>query len=227
MSFPFVVHDDLMQIDKSNVFIYKKVFQNEEMEIIKKAIDEHTPFSEEYIISDEGNCNVKSKFTTFNVISQQNPEIGKIVTCVLKKIQRKISSEICPHPTTVGYNNSMQFRKINGATRMHTDGVLCPLSMRGRIFSVIVALNSDYEGGEFEFPLQNIKVKLKAGEALIFPPYWTHPHCTNELNGTFRYTINTWLTEFVHHSLSSSDLKKSNLEESDISTQGWRGIKEV
>ena len=197
MSSPFIVHDDLIQIDKSNVFIYKKVLQNEEMEIIKKVIDEHTPFSEEYITSDEGNCNVKSKFTTFDLISQQNPEIGKIVTRVFKKIQRKISTEICQATTIIGYNKAMQFRKIHGATRMHTDGVLCPISMRRRLFSVIVALNSDYEGGEFEFPQQNIKVKLEAGEALIFPPYWTHPHCTNELNGTFRYTINSWFYDCI------------------------------
>ena len=78
MSSPFIVHDDLIQIDKSNVFIYKKVLQNEEMEIIKKVIDEHTPFSEEYITSDEGNCNVKSKFTTFDLISQQNSILSYI-----------------------------------------------------------------------------------------------------------------------------------------------------
>ena len=212
MSLPFVVHNDLIQIENSHVFIYKKVLHNEEMEIIKKAIDEHTPFSEEHITSDEGNSNVRSKFTTFDLISQQNPEIGKIVTRVFKGIQRKILTEICGYPTSViGYNNTTQFRKIHGATRMHTDGVLCPISMRRRLFAVIIALNSDYEGGEFEFPQQNIKVKLKAGEALIFPPYWTHPHCTNELNGTFRYTINTWLTEFVFNNLTERTKKRQEL----------------
>ena len=191
MSFPFVIHDDLIQIDNSIVFIYKKVIQNEEMEIIKKAIDEDTPFSEDY----SNICSVRSKFTTFDLISQQNPEIGKIVTRVFKKIQRKISTEICPYPTVIGYNNAMQFRKIHGASKFHADGGFCPVTMKDRLFSVIVALNGDYEGGEFEFPQQNIKVKLEAGEAIIFPPYWTHIHGTNDLNGTFRYTINTWLTK--------------------------------
>ena len=191
MSFPFVIHDDLIQIDNSIVFIYKKVIQNEEMEIIKKAIDEDTPFSEDY----SNICSVRSKFTTFDLISQQNPEIGKIVTRVFKKIQRKISTEICQATTIIGYNKAMQFRKIHGASKFHADGGFCPVTMKDRLFSVIVALNGDYEGGEFEFPQQNIKVKLEAGEALIFPPYWTHPHRTNELNVPFRYTINTWLTK--------------------------------
>ena len=62
--------------------------------------------------------------------------------------------------------------------------------------SVIIALNDDYEGGELVFPNQDVVVKLKKGQAVAFPPYWTHPHYTNEpLNGTFRYTVNTWLTE--------------------------------
>ena len=37
---------------------------------------------------------------------------------------------------------------------------------------------------------------LKKGEAIAFPPYWTHPHeVSAPENGTFRYTINTWLYE--------------------------------
>ena len=64
-----------------------------------------------------------------------------------------------------------------------------------RSVSVIIALNGDYDGGEIVFPCQNFKTKLKQGEAIAFPPYWTHPHYTEDLkNNTFRYTINTWLT---------------------------------
>ena len=41
--------------------------------------------------------------------------------------------------------------------------------------SVIIALNDDYEGGEFYFPKQDYKVKLKKGDIICFPPYHTHP----------------------------------------------------
>jgi hypothetical protein len=193
MYFPFIIDNDFLEINNSAIFIYKNVFNNEEVELIKKNIDEYTPFSEEYLTSDEGNCNVRSNFTTFNLLSIQNPQIEKIVKRVFEMIQRKLLHKVNNISSIIGYE-PMQFRKIYGATRLHVDGVSWNERDGGRLYSVIIALNSDYEGGEFVFPIQNIRVKLKAGEAIIFPPYWTHPHCTNDLNGTFRYTINTWLT---------------------------------
>ena len=60
--------------------------------------------------------------------------------------------------------------------------------------SVIIALNDDYDGGEFYFPIQDYKIKLKKGDIILFPPYWTHPHKVySPLNRTYRYTINSWL----------------------------------
>ena len=60
--------------------------------------------------------------------------------------------------------------------------------------ALIIALNSDYDGGEFNFPFQNFKTKLKQGEVIIFPAAHTHPHeVSSPENGTLRYTINTWL----------------------------------
>ena len=106
----------------------------------------------------------------------------------------------------IGSDDGYCFRKIIGGTRLHTDSVFgdnheklsenSPIRRDVRKLSLIIALNGDYEGGEFYFPNQGIdKIKLKKGQAILFPPYWTHPHGTRELNGTFRYTINTWLLE--------------------------------
>jgi prolyl 4-hydroxylase len=42
-------------------------------------------------------------------------------------------------------------------------------SMDGqRIYTFIIALNDDYEGGETEFPILNKKFRLKTGDALFF-----------------------------------------------------------
>lgn len=89
-------------------------------------------------------------------------------------------------------------RKIVGPTRLHTDGLQDleqHLDIGARQMSVIIALNDDYEGGEFIFPEQNNrKIKLKRGQLIAFPPYWTHPHKVEHLlNETCRYTINTWI----------------------------------
>lgn len=94
-------------------------------------------------------------------------------------------------------------RKIHGKTKYHQDGPYdFNLIENNKIniddirkFSVIVALNEDYDGGELFFKVQDFKVKLKKGQAIVFPPFWTHPHETRDLeNGTCRYTLNGWLT---------------------------------
>lgn len=92
-------------------------------------------------------------------------------------------------------------RKIYGPTRQHTDGLFDytnkdePISLyKIRNLSIIIALNDDYEGGQFYFPSQDRVIKLKKGQLIAFPPYWTHPHTVfAPLNGTYRYTINSWL----------------------------------
>ena len=98
-------------------------------------------------------------------------------------------------------------RKIIGATRLHKDGIILDkqINKNGqchaselRNMSIIVALNGDYQGGELCFPEHGRSIKLKKGQAIAFPPYWTHPHYTNELlNGTVRYTVNLWTHEKV------------------------------
>jgi hypothetical protein len=105
------------------------------------------------------------------------------------------------------YNAGYILRKIYGKTRNHFDGIneiytsnvsFIQNNKIGdyrmiRNASVIFTLNDDYDGGKFHFPYHNISIKLKKGSVLIFPPYWTHPHETEDLeNGTFRYTISTW-----------------------------------
>jgi len=92
------------------------------------------------------------------------------------------------------------FRKIFGKTRYHFDdigGYAHDQTIKledARKLSFIVALNDSYDGGEIVFPAQDFKIKLKRGQGIAFPPYWTHPHYTNEPeNNTVRYTINTWL----------------------------------
>jgi len=127
----------------------------------------------------------------------------KIISEIMEKVNNHISFE---------YNVGMILRKIFGKTRLHTDGVLIDKSFNKTHFienrennkinmntiiarnaSAIFTLNDDYNGGEFKFPHYNVTIKLKKGSVLIFPPYWTHYHETNELlDDTYRYTITTW-----------------------------------
>ena len=45
-----------------------------------------------------------------------------------------------------------------------------------RDVSIVGYLNEECEGGETYFDRQNLKVKPKTGDVLIFPSFWTHPH---------------------------------------------------
>ena len=194
MSLPFIIKDELEEINLTSIYILRNVISNEKMQDIKKFIDKYANINGEY--SDENN--VKSTYLHFQDIEQYNSKIHQEIKRTFEYIRNKTEIPIHNLKSSVDYS-AMQLRKINGPTRMHVDALTSPIfenqTTNIRIYSVIVALNSDYEGGQFYFPRQNVTVKLKAGEALIFPPYWTYPHCTNALNGTFRYTINTWFSD--------------------------------
>tara|TARA_B110000444_G_C18621478_1_gene492376 strand:+ start:85 stop:732 length:648 start_codon:yes stop_codon:yes gene_type:complete len=205
MTLPFIVEEhlenDLKEIKLASfIYIKKNVFSTGEMQDIREAIDKYANISDDYSKSN----NVKCKYVHFTELFDYNPTIALGIEKGFMCIQRQLYTQVCRMMQTVNYYE-MHLRKIDGPTRSHVDGVIgnatpTPSNYINkptdrRLFSVIVALNSDYEGGEFIFPKQDVSVKLKAGEALIFPPYWTHPHSTNELNGTFRYTINSWLYE--------------------------------
>jgi predicted 2-oxoglutarate/Fe(II)-dependent dioxygenase YbiX len=127
-------------------------------------------------------------------------KINEKVYEVVSKITHKLMDIF---PIRVSAFSPFQLRKIHGATKIHVDGLfrrelmdergfLTPNDMRE--LTLIIGLNDDYEGGELHFPKQKITTKLKRGQAIAFPPYWTHPHYTNDLsNNTTRYTITTWL----------------------------------
>lgn len=58
---------------------------------------------------------------------------------------------------------------------------------------IIITLNEDYEEGDIYFPMQNFKKKLMKGQAIVFPPYWTHNYKFNPTKkNTYRYTLTTY-----------------------------------
>jgi len=83
-------------------------------------------------------------------------------------------------------------RKFYGKTHEHIDWIFEDKN-ECRVLTLIIFLNNDYEGGVFNFTNHNISYRMKKGSALLFPPYWTHPHNVTPVKpGQYRYTINTW-----------------------------------
>ena len=148
------------------------------------------------------NTNVNCKYININEIKNLkirnyfDTKIFKIIGWVINYLKTEYNV-ICTSDS--GYS----LRKIYGPTRLHKDGIIIePIDNRYlpirkiRNMSLIICLNDDYDGGEFYFPSQDFRIKLKKGQIIAFPPYWTHPHMVySPTNNTYRYTINTWLYE--------------------------------
>ncbi len=67
-----------------------------------------------------------------------------------------------------------------------------------RYASVILHLNTVYEGGELVFPTQNKKIKTELGKVIIFPPYGMYQHYTTPSNEP-REVIVSW---FVYNDIT-------------------------
>lgn len=59
---------------------------------------------------------------------------------------------------------------------------------------LIISLDDKDEKGEFIFPYQKEKIKLKKGTAILFPSFWTHPY---EMRSTLNdcYFLKTFILE--------------------------------
>lgn len=171
----------------TSIFLIDNILTYEECELYKSVIDKDSKYEDDYTESN----NVKCKYLSF---SDTSPEMSSKILKLFEVACYKLEKYTSTSPKSIE-DGSM--RKIYGATRIHADNVYAFIEKTDktnfRVYSMIIGLNNDYEGGELYFPYQNIHLKLKMGQCIIFPPYWTHPHGTNDLkNGTFRYTLNTW-----------------------------------
>jgi predicted 2-oxoglutarate/Fe(II)-dependent dioxygenase YbiX len=70
----------------------------------------------------------------------------------------------------------------------HTDS----FTQMPRVLSCSIALNDDYEGGEFAFFGGEIKHKIPKGGALLFPSNFMYPHEIMPVTSGTRYSIVTW-----------------------------------
>ena len=204
MSLPFIVEPPCKEIMKHNrttdIFILRNILTTEEADTLRNVIENGPRSREVKVELGDGKEWTQNVSATFFSLAQVN---DKEQYNIIKNCLSKISKYMKDMTGLEAYNPTdgcVRLRKIYDATKIHCDGIVHNPSNpcfenNVRVFSTIIALNSNYEGGELCFPNQGVEIKLEAGDAILFPPYRTHLHYTNRLNGTFRYTINTWLCE--------------------------------
>lgn len=61
-----------------------------------------------------------------------------------------------------------------------------------RLISCSLALNDNFEGGEFGFFGNSLKYRLSKGDAIMFPSNFMYPHEVNTVTKGTRYSIITW-----------------------------------
>ena len=182
--------DELLKLSQDSYYVFST------------QVDEYEKLINKEIVSTNKLNGITKKDIELR-LEKMNKTMEKIVD-VMKEINDKIAFES---------NSGYCLRKIYGKTRNHIDNIsevynsgitFIKNNKMGdykmvRTASIIFTLNDDYEGGEFKFTYHNVKVKLKKGSVIIFPPFWTHPHETEELlNDTYRYTINTWSCQKIN-----------------------------
>lgn len=112
----------------------------------------------------------------------------RIIPYIINKINSSIFDNKIPSFSPI------QLRIIHDATLIHVDGILPSSSTTsGRLLSCIIALNDDFDDGDLYFPTQKIKIIMKKGDVILFPPYWTHPHYVSKPTSN-RYTFTFWFT---------------------------------
>lgn len=185
----------------SCIFTISNIFTDIQCDFIIRYINEHYSLWNEREIGYNSGNNVECTFLDLPNMISLNVDNAKDIDAFIFKVVNKLLKEFtdtCPDFKGI-HDNGYTLRRIHGGTKRHVDGVHSKtggFTKFVRALSFIAVLNDDYDGGIFNFPNQNLKFKVKKGEVVLFPPYWTHPHSVTSVGeGQARYTINTWILE--------------------------------
>lgn len=181
---------NIREILNTNIYIVEDVFNEKECEDLIKFIEGHNKKRDKYLIDG---------YVFY--LSKENKKDEEIDYIIYKKIRKILGFMKKKNPyLSVTGDVQYHFRKMIGETELHVDEVRSSnidyLLNKTRCMAIVFNLNDNYTGGEFNFPHQSISVKLKRGEVLLFPPFWTHPHKVSSVSSP-RYTITTWATEDI------------------------------
>ena len=137
------------------------------------------------------------KVSTDLVISQDGAwtaafgELNRAVNSALQQITAQTPSlQIWPLWWT-GYK-IQHYKKNEGHFKWHFDAI-GPGTWE-RQLAMVIYLNSVQDGGETCFHRQNLEVKPIAGDAVMFPTFWTHAHCGQIPRSEDKYIISSFVS---------------------------------
>jgi hypothetical protein len=118
-------------------------------------------------------------------------ELNRAVNPALQQIVAQVPAlQIWPLWWT-GYK-IQHYRKNEGHFKWHFDAI-GPGTWE-RQLAMVIYLNSVRDGGETCFHRQDLQVKPIAGDAVIFPTFWTHAHCGQIPRSEDKYIISSFVS---------------------------------
>ena len=94
---------------------------------------------------------------------------------------------------TENFNNYDMFQVLKYKKNQHFNNHIDDSIMFHRRISISYYLNSDFEGGEIEFPRFNLKYKPEKNDLLVFPSTYVYNHIVHPILDGTRYTVVTWI----------------------------------
>ena len=125
-----------------------------------------------------------------NIMSYKNPKIQDLIFSIYKRINPPIVLASKHYAYKKGIDigrlspNSISKYDVGKFMGPHVDSYG---DEREPVLSVVLYLNSDYEGGELYFPNQDIKIKPETGSAVVFPSVEPYFHTSLEIKSGYKY----------------------------------------
>ena len=182
-----------------SIFYVKELLSKELCQTIIANYERDTRRHPGYIIRGQGEKELQDeiKVSTDLVISQDGAwaaafnELNQAVNDALQQITAQVPSlQIWPLWWT-GYK-IQYYKKNEGHFKWHFDAI-GPGTWE-RQLAMVIYLNSVEDGGETCFHRQNLEVKPIAGDALMFPTFWTHAHCGQIPRSEDKYIISSFVS---------------------------------
>jgi hypothetical protein len=182
-----------------NIFYVKGLLAEELCKTILAIYERDTHRLPGHVIRSHGEKQVQNevKVSTDLVITPGGvwttafEELNRGVNIALQQITAQIPSlQVWPLWWT-GYK-IQHYKKNEGHFKWHFDAI-GPGTWE-RQLAMVIYLNSVQEGGETCFHRQDLQFKPIAGDALMFPTFWTHAHCGQIPRSEDKYIISSFVS---------------------------------
>jgi len=172
---------------QSDVVIFKNALTKDQIEFILNSITDPVSMrgTNEYY-SNESDTPLYAGISD----ADANLLLHKTINTLLDEMEKIYGGIAIRSGSSFRYNEY----RIGHGYKKHIDRSHNSKATSDREISVVIGANSDYSGGDLIFPRQDLSIRVEAGDVIVFPSGYTHPHEVTPVTKGTRKTIVTWLS---------------------------------